>query len=255
MDVPLELWPTALEDLCWLAGDFRILQRMDGHRWSLDDLLTAWLASHAMRSAGTICDLGCGIGTVLLFLAWRFPEAKLVGIEAQVESAAMARRSLRWNEVTDRVQVLDGDLRELAVEARFDLVSGTPPYFPPGTGVESSRPQCAPCRFEHRGGVEDYVQAIERVMAPQGRGVICQGATQTFRVAPAVAAAGLFIETQLDVVPRVGKPVLIRLYVLSRDPVEAKLTSMVIRDGAGRWTDDFRRVRLDLGMPPGRDDA
>ncbi len=35
-----ELWPGPGEDLCYLAGDFRILQRLDGHRWSADDLLS-----------------------------------------------------------------------------------------------------------------------------------------------------------------------------------------------------------------------
>lgn len=254
-EVPLELWPLPDEDLGWLAGDFRILQRRDGHRWSLDDLLTAWLAARVAREPRRVCDLGCGIGTVLLFLSWRFPGATLLGIEAQAQSAAMARRSLRWNDVTDRVEVRDGDLRELVDDRGFDLVSGTPPYFPIGTGVESARPQCSPCRFEHRGGVEAYIDAMARVLAPHGRGVLCQGAGQAFRVAPSVTAAGLFVETQLDVVPREGKSVLISLFVLSRDPAAAhQRETLVVRSRDARWTDDYRAVRRDLGMPPGRDD-
>ncbi len=255
-EVAPELWPTADEDLCWLAGDFRILQRLDGHRWSLDDLLTAWLAQRAVGDPRRICDLGCGIATVLLFMTWRYPDARLVGVEAQAQSAAMARRSLRWNEVVDRVEVRDGDLRQFSDDEGFDLVTGTPPYFPIGTGVESTRPQCSPCRFEHRGGVEAYIDAMARVMKPGGRAVLCQGTVQAFRVAPAVADAGLFIETQLDVIPREGKPVLINLYVLSCTPNAAmKQQSLVVRSKSGQWTDDFRSVRRELGMPPGRDDG
>ncbi|MEO8212948.1 MAG: hypothetical protein ABI560_07135, partial [Myxococcales bacterium] len=33
------LWPDGEEDLCWLAGDWRLLQRRGGHRFSLDDLV------------------------------------------------------------------------------------------------------------------------------------------------------------------------------------------------------------------------
>src|SRR5512143_2988016 len=67
------LRPRAGEDLCWLAGDWRILQRIDGHRWSLDDLVTAWFAAeHAPRPPRRFADLGCGIGSVLMLLAWRF---------------------------------------------------------------------------------------------------------------------------------------------------------------------------------------
>src|SRR5204863_452622 len=58
------------EDLCYLAGDWRILQRLDGHRWSLDDLVTAWFAARLLEEAParTVLDLGCGIGAVLMLL-------------------------------------------------------------------------------------------------------------------------------------------------------------------------------------------
>ena len=48
------LWPGPNEDLCWLAGDWRILQRIDGHRFSLDDLVTAYVeeGERALQSSG-----------------------------------------------------------------------------------------------------------------------------------------------------------------------------------------------------------
>ena len=93
-----ELWPGAGEDLCYLTGDWRILQRVRGHRWSLDDLVTAWVAAEAMSvPPRRVADLGCGIGAVLLMLAWRFPAAQVDGIEAQAASAALARRSVARN--------------------------------------------------------------------------------------------------------------------------------------------------------------
>src|SRR5262245_27407238 len=65
------LGPRAGEDLCYLAGEWRILQRLDGHRWSLDDLVTAWVAADelAAEPPERMVDLGCGIGTVLMLLA------------------------------------------------------------------------------------------------------------------------------------------------------------------------------------------
>src|SRR5213079_1658391 len=84
------LWPGEGEDLCWLAGDWRILQRVDGHRWSLDDLVTAWFAARATSPPRTLLDLGCGIGSVLMLLAWRFPALEALGIEAQAMSVDLA---------------------------------------------------------------------------------------------------------------------------------------------------------------------
>src|SRR5262245_38432707 len=102
------------EDLCHLAGDWRILQRIGGHRWSLDDLVTAWFAASVVQDAPPerMLDLGCGIGAVLMLLAWRFPGARGLGIGAQAVSVDLARRSLAWNGADRRCTVVLGDLRD-----------------------------------------------------------------------------------------------------------------------------------------------
>jgi tRNA1(Val) A37 N6-methylase TrmN6 len=253
------LWPGPGEDLCWLAGDWRILQRVDGHRWSLDDLVTAWLAAAACpRAPARTLDLGCGIGTVLLFVAWRFPEARALGIEAQALSADLARRSLAWNGVEGRVEVRHGDFRDPAHSpegAVFDLVTGTPPYFPDGSGLESAHPQRAACRFEHLGGIEDYCAAAARLLAPGGTFVACEAAAQAARVAEAARQAGLAVERWLDVIPRAGKPPLFSAFTLRARAIARPAPGevLVVRDADGKWTDAFRSLRHEMGMPPGAD--
>jgi tRNA1(Val) A37 N6-methylase TrmN6 len=253
------LGPRPGEDLCWLAGDWRILQQVAGHRWSLDDLVTAWAAAEVVagRPPARIADLGCGIGTVLMLLAWRFPAAAGVGVEAQAASVDLARRSLAWNGVTDRCTVRHRDFRDPAAapeEAAFDLVTGTPPYLTPGHATRSRRAQCGPCHFEERGGLEAYCDAAARLLAPEGRLVLCAAAFQDARACAAVAAAGLRLAARLAVVSRAGKPALFGVYVARRaeaapragDRLPAALT---VRDAAGRWTAQFAAVRTAMGMP------
>lgn len=261
------LAPRAGEDLCWLAGDWRILQRIDGHRWSLDDLVTAWFAAETVAGAPPRrhADLGCGIGSVLLLVAWRFPELRSVGVEAQEVSLALARRSVAGNGVTARCEVRHGDLRDPAVFAAhetFDLVTGTPPYLPLGTARASERVQCAPCRLEHRGGIEDYCATASRLLAPGGWFVACAGGTQAPRVQDAAHAAGLYVVRRLDVVPRAGKAPLLGVHALRRasDPLPSRtnapaaappeiLPPLVVRDAHGDWTPEFRALRRRMGMP------
>jgi tRNA1(Val) A37 N6-methylase TrmN6 len=245
------------EDLCYLAGDWRIFQRVDGHRWSLDDLVTAWYAASAVADAPPArhADLGCGIGTVLLLLAWRFPDLPGVGVEAQAVSVDLARRSLAWNGVEERCAVRCGDLRDptLLPAAAFDLVTGTPPYLPPGTATESTRVQVGDCHVEHRGGIEDYCVAARRLLAAGGRFVTCAGGAQVERVAAAASAAGLGIARRRDVVPRAGKAPLFSVYVLERaDEAEPATVDppLVVRDARGARTAAFRALRHDMGMPP-----
>jgi tRNA1(Val) A37 N6-methylase TrmN6 len=249
------LWPGKGEDLCHLSGDWRILQRVRGHRWSLDDLVTAWVAAEVgQRSPAPpqrIADLGCGIGAVLLLLAWRFPEARVVGIEAQAESAALARRSIAWNGVEERCKVLTGDLRSavsVCDEECFDLITGTPPYLPPGSGREPTRSLQAACHIEHRGGIEDYCASAVRWLRPGGRFVACHSSRE--RTAQAASHAGLVIEAELSVIPRAGKAPLFSAFTMATRVVEQPTRgTLVVRATDGQWSDDFRALRRAMGMP------
>ena len=250
-----ELWPGPDEDLCWLAGNWRLLQQLDGHRTSLDDLLTAHLAASLVAdNPPSLClDLGCGIGSVLLFLAWRFPTARLVGVEAQEVSAGLARRSLGWNGISERAEIRVHDFRDHGViESTFDLVTGTPPYFPVGAGPESERVQRGPCRFEHRGGIEAYCVAAAPRLAPGAPFVACEAWNQRERVEPAALAAGMRLVRWREIVPRAGKEPLLCIFAMRQAEVAEPLvvdSPLVVRDGHGRRTEEFIVLRAAMGMP------
>ncbi|MEW6433853.1 MAG: SAM-dependent methyltransferase [Myxococcota bacterium] len=250
-----DLRPRDDEDLCFLVGEWRLFQKQRGHRWSLDDLVTAWVAARHGQSLGATraLDLGCGLGSVLLMVAWRLADADVTGIEAQADRAAMGRRSIRFNGAETRCRILDGDLRDpgaLPAGARFELVTGTPPYFPRGTGTESALPHAMPCRFEARGGVEDYLLAAARVLSERGRVVICSAALEANRIAPAAEVAGLHVLEHLVVVPREGKAPLVMVDVFAREPASVREETLVVRDARGQWTPAFSAVRAAMGMPP-----
>ncbi|MDQ3367737.1 MAG: SAM-dependent methyltransferase [Myxococcota bacterium] len=254
-----ELEPEADEDLCFLSGDWRLFQKQDGHRWSLDDLVTAWIATRRQDPARALraLDLGCGLGSVLLMVAWKLPAAELVGIEAQADRAAMGRRSIAYNGVGGRCRIVDGDLREVTGDALgggpFALVTGTPPYFPRGTGTESAKPHALPCRFEVRGGVEDYLAIAQRVLAPGGEIVVCTAALERDRVDAAIRELGLHRREHWDIVPREGKDVLVMVDVVSdvaaTGAPHGTTHMLVVRDRASAWTPAFQQVRRELGMP------
>ncbi len=252
------LGPCPGEDLCYLAGDWRILQRLDGQRWSLDDLVTAWCAAEETLAAPptSLLDLGCGIGAVLMLLAWRLPRARAVGIEAEAVSVDLARRSLAWNGATDRSAVVHGDLRDPAVlppGAAFDLVTGTPPYLRPGTATPSRRAQRGPAHLELRGGIEAYCLAAARWLAPGGRFVACAATAQARCVSEAATAAGLRVTRRLEVIPRAGKAALFSVHVMRRGPSASSPAldpPLMVRDAAGQRTPAFRALREWMGMPP-----
>jgi tRNA1(Val) A37 N6-methylase TrmN6 len=167
----------------------------------------------------------------------------------------LARRSFRWNGADDRVAIRHGDFREPSVvagEGVFDLVTGTPPYFPIGTGPQSSEVQRAPCRFEHCGGVEAYCEAAARVLGPGAPFVACEAWLQRGRVEPAARAAGLALTHWRDIVPRTGKTPLLVIFAMTQAEKAGpmiELPPLVVRDEQGRRTPEFCQVREAMGMP------
>jgi tRNA1(Val) A37 N6-methylase TrmN6 len=225
-----------------------VYQREKGHRFSSDDVVTAFIAAQAVPHARRILDLGCGLGSVLLTLAWKLPEAELVGIEAQAMSFELLQRNLDRSGFASRVRIVQGDLREPAAIATlgtgFDLITGTPPYFPPSSALDAEDEQRAYARIEYRGGVEAYVKTAVPLLAPGGKLVLCGDARANERVAVAAVASNTFIAERCAVIPREGQPPLFSVWTL--EPGQGALradTRLVLRDAAGGRTEDAQRLR------------
>lgn len=256
------LRPGPGESLDMLSGEFRLFQRRDGHRYSTDDLLAAWYACRVAEDCGVevrrYVDLGSGIGSIAMMVAWKLPRARGVAIEAQALSADLMARSLRYNGLVERVEQRRGDLRDAALlpEGRvFDLATGSPPYFLEGKAVESGLPQRAPCRFEHRGGVEGYVEAMGRALAPHGVGVLVHLLEVEARVREEAQRHGLELFRLRPVVFSEGREPYLGLYALRWAPQGARRETQVeepllIRTAARQRSPEYQQARLWMGFPP-----
>jgi tRNA1(Val) A37 N6-methylase TrmN6 len=251
-----------------LSGYFRIYQLRDGHRFSTDDVLTAWYGSTWVPSARHVLDLGSGIGSVGMIAAWRLQAARVVTIEAQAESVALARRSAEYNGLLDRYEIRQGDFREarlepgvapvLAEEERFDLVLGSPPYFSVGTGIGGDHPQKVACRFELRGDIADYARVASAHLDNGGLFACVFPQEQFQRVLLAAADASLAIVRQRPVVFREGEPPLIGLFAMIRAvdlPERMRRRTwveppLIIRAADGSVHPEYAAVKLAVGFPP-----
>ena len=252
------------ETLDAISGHFRLFQLAKGHRFSTDDVLTAWYGTSWCPTARRVLDLGSGIGTVGMIAAWRLPGAKFVTVEAQADSVRLARKSADWNGLTDRYEIRTGDFRDpgvLDATEMFDLVLGSPPYFPPGSGVESEHPQKLACRFELRGTVADYCETAARHLAAGGVFACVfpvDPDEQAERVHAGARAAGLTIVRWRPVVLREGNRPLLGLFLMQRagDLPEGLRHQgwaeppLVIRTGTGAVHPEYLAVKLAFGFPP-----
>jgi tRNA1(Val) A37 N6-methylase TrmN6 len=248
------------ETLDYISGKWRIFQYANGHRFSTDDVLTAWYGTACAPRVSRAADLGSGIGSVALVVAWRLPGAAICTVEAQAISVRLARKSVRYDGIESRFTVYEGDLRDPSIlrdEAPFDLVTGSPPYFAPGTAVEAEHPQAVPARIEIRGDIAGYTEAAARVLAPGGVFVFVYPAAQRGRAEQALDAAGLVLVRRRDVIFREGDAPLIALFAAMRrgdiPPLPTWIEPpLLIRRGDGTISAEYAAIRLSFGFPPGK---
>jgi tRNA1Val (adenine37-N6)-methyltransferase len=238
------------------SAGWLIAQRKKGHRHSADDVLTAWYALQNSPSVTEHLDLGTGIGTVGLLTLWGMgASARLTCVEAQEVSYRLLLSNLRANELNERVESLHGDLRDLSLGKTFPLVTGSPPYFPEGTGVIPLDSQKAHARFELRGDVSDYARAAVKHLAPGGWFIFCFPTPQKQRALDGVIAAGLQTVRVRDVIPRDTLEPLFSLFACqhrndtSHDCIQE--TPFVIRLECGRLSEEMAAVRRGFGFLDG----
>jgi tRNA1Val (adenine37-N6)-methyltransferase len=235
-----------------LTRDLRVFQRLHGHRFSSDDMVTAFVAHRARPKAARVCDLGCGLGSVLLHLAWSIPEAALVGIEAQAMSFELLSRNVTRNDLAHRVTIHHGDLRDASIISSlgtFDLVTGTPPYFPPSTALDAEDEQRAYARIEYRGGVEAYLSTASQLLAPDGTLVLCGDFEAEARVLASASPLGLALTHRVDVIPREREPVLFSVWTLARtSAITPAIERLTLRDRNGEPTADAATLRAFSGF-------
>jgi tRNA1Val (adenine37-N6)-methyltransferase len=238
-----------VETLDHLAGSWRIYQLKGGHRFSADDVLTAWTATRQRPAASRVLDLGSGIGSVGLLCLYRLPAATLLGLEVQELSWALARRTAAFNELEARAEFRRGDLRDpgaLHDAGRFPLVTGSPPYFPPGAATVSPHPQRAAARVELHGDVFDYCRRAAEHLEDDGLFVFVHAANDA-RPEQAVEAAGLRLVERQDVYFRRSQAPTVALFSCGWRGERRIVEPFVIRAEDGRWTQEYLAMREEMG--------
>jgi tRNA1(Val) A37 N6-methylase TrmN6 len=249
------------ESLDAISGHFRIFQLRKGHRFSTDDVLTAWYGTSWAPSPRTVLDMGSGVGSVGLIAAWRLPGARFVSIEAQADSVRLARKSAAYNGLEKRYEIRQADFRSpdaFQGGERFDLVLGSPPYFPLGTGIEGDHPQKVACRFEVRGDIADYASVAASRLEPGGLFACVFPEERRDRVEAAASAASLVVLRRRPIIFREGEPPLVGLYAMARAadlPAVMRTRTwveppLVIRSATGAVHDEYAAIKLAIGFPP-----
>ena len=157
-----------LDDL--QTGGYYLIQDPSRFCFGIDAVL---LSSFARVKRGEkALDLGTGTGVIPILLESKNQGAFYGGLEIQEASADMARRSVQYNDLEQKIEIKTGDIKEAAAlygAASFEVITVNPPYMNDGGGLKNEYSPKTIARHEVLCSLEDIIAASARLLAPQGR--------------------------------------------------------------------------------------
>ena len=125
-----------------------------------------------VKQQETVLDLGTGTGIIPILLEAKTQGAHFTGLEIQPESADMARRSVLYNKLEDKINIEIGDIKDASRQfgaSSFHVVTTNPPYMTGQHGLTNPNTAKAIARHEILCSLEDVIRESARILKPQGR--------------------------------------------------------------------------------------
>lgn len=148
---------------------YQIIQDPNRFCFGMDAVLLSGFAQ--VKKGDTVLDLGTGTGIIPILLEAKTQGSHFTGLEIQPDSADMARRSVAINHLEEKIDIIDGDIKDASTifgASSFDVVTSNPPYMIGQHGLTNPDEAKAIARHEVLCTLEDVVREAAKVLKPGG---------------------------------------------------------------------------------------
>ena len=207
----------------------------------------AMLLADFAEPCSEVCDLCAGSGAVGLLLLAKEPRLRVTAVELQKDACAAARQNAGANGLTDRLRVVQGDLRQIGALLRansFRSVVCNPPYFPVGSGFAAKDEALAIARTELCCTLADVCAAAAWLLQTGGSFYLVHRAERLADVICCLRAQRLEPKL-LRLVrhgPKDGYSLLLLKAVLGGKPGLQLLPELVLFEEDGSPSEEYRRI-------------
>jgi len=150
--------------------DIKLFQSKKGYRFSIDAVLLEQFISARHSSKGI--ELGTGSGVISILLAKRLRTIQVKAVELQKTLADKAKRNVKLNDLEDRIEIIQKDIKELKdmyATNSFNFVYTNPPFRMPQTGRMSLDKERAIARHEIEISLQELVSTASYLLKHSGR--------------------------------------------------------------------------------------
>lgn len=149
---------------------YKIIQNPNKFCFGMDAVLLSGFAN--VKKGEKHLDMGTGTGIIPILLEAKTEGNHFTGLEIQEESADMARRSVVYNHLEEKIDIVTGDIKTASALfplASFDVITSNPPYMTDTHGIKNPQAPKAIARHEVLCTFEDLVRESSRLLRPGGR--------------------------------------------------------------------------------------
>ncbi|MDR1834505.1 MAG: methyltransferase [Fusobacteriaceae bacterium] len=168
------------EDLTAIGDGLFLIQKKKGWRFSEDSIALTdfFLEGRSGKEPGElskrekkekILEIGTGNGAIPLLLYKKGALSPMTAVEIQEDLTLLARRNMRMNGISDRVEIIRADIRSYGEGNRWDCILANPPYLTTDGKKTGDSEERAAARHELKLTAEEFVAACKRLLKPVGK--------------------------------------------------------------------------------------
>ena len=206
-------------------------------------ILGAWTAVQ-LKNVRTILDIGTGTGLLPLMLAQK-SESRIDAIESDRESSGQARENVQLTPWSDRIHIIEGDVRHFVGEVPYDWIITNPPFFE--SDLRSPERKKNEAKHDESLTLDQLISAIGKNLKQDGHFSILLPHHRTSYFENLASAKGFFLLRKLEVRQspdhKPFRSICLFGYQKSSEAISEALTIM---EKDGKYTGGFVNIMKDF---------
>lgn len=149
---------------------YKLIQNPEKFCFGVDAVLLSVFAQ--VKKGERSLDLCTGNGVIPILMEAKTFGSEFYGVEIQRESVDLAQRSVRLNNLEDKIKIFEFDIKEInenKLGGRFNVVTVNPPYMNSGGGLTNNLDSVTVARHEILCSLEDVISSASRMLTSGGR--------------------------------------------------------------------------------------
>lgn len=151
-------------------NNLKIIQNINGFCFGIDSVLLSDFAKD-IKSGAKVVDLGTGTAIIPILLTAKTAVGHILGIEIQKNVAEMANRSVRMNNLSDKIEIINENIKSLSskiLQNKYDAIVTNPPYMKNNTGLQNENIEKLISRHEIECTIEDIANVANILLKDKG---------------------------------------------------------------------------------------